>query len=243
MPINLRPLLVIRKGHNPKGIGLCLWGYAKLHARNPDQRYAERIAYLLSILGSLRSEGFSGNCWGYNFDWQSRVFYLPRWTPTIVNTSFIGHALLDTYRSTGNQQALELALPIAEFMLNDLNRTTEKDAFCFSYTPLDRLAIHNANVMGASLLIRLFKLTGDSKLREAALTSLAYSMRHCQIRMAGAGIVFTILALGISLNVTSYTTFQIVVYLVASSIMLMRGSDTRVQPQRRIHRWAAGAYQ
>jgi len=178
MPINLRPLLLIRKGHNPKGIGVCLWGYAKLHARNPDQRYEERIAYLMGILDSLRSEGYSGNCWGYNFDWQSRVFYVPRWTPTIVNTAFIGHALLDTYHSTGNQQALDLVVPISDFMLNDLNRTVEGDTFCFSYTPIDKLAIHNANMMGASLLIRLSELTGDSKTREAALASLAYSMRH-----------------------------------------------------------------
>jgi hypothetical protein len=62
------------------------------------------------------------------------------------------------------------------------------------------------------------------------------------IRMAGTVIVFTILALGISLNVTLYTTYQIVLYLLAGSIMLMRGSDTSAQPQWRSHREATGAY-
>lgn len=63
------------------------------------------------------------------------------------------------------------------------------------------------------------------------------------IRMAGAVIVLTILALGISMNVILYTTYQIVLYLLASSIMLMRDPDTRVQPQWRIHRGASGAHQ
>ena len=43
--------------------------------------------------------------------------------PTIVNTSFIGHALLDCYEYTGLQQALEMAVPIKDFILNDLHRT------------------------------------------------------------------------------------------------------------------------
>src|SRR4030042_5670637 len=40
-PLNLRPLLGIRKGHNPKGIALFLWGYAKLYALEKDDRYME----------------------------------------------------------------------------------------------------------------------------------------------------------------------------------------------------------
>ena len=49
---------------------------------------------------------------------------------------------------------------------------------CFSYTPIDHTAVHNANLLGASLLIRLYKITGEEKLRRAALASLAYSMKY-----------------------------------------------------------------
>ena len=31
LPVNIRSLLGIRKDYNPKGIGLFLWGYAKLY--------------------------------------------------------------------------------------------------------------------------------------------------------------------------------------------------------------------
>lgn len=177
-PLNLRPFLGIKKGHNPKGIGLFLWGYAKLYKTDPRPEYLEKIGHLLDLLEQLKSTGYSGNCWGYNFDWQSRAFFVPKYTPTIVNSSFIGHALLDTYLYTGNIKALEMAIPINDFILNDLNRKEENGTICFSYTPLDHTAVHNANLLGASLLIRLYRYTSDQRLKDTALASLAYSMNH-----------------------------------------------------------------
>lgn len=177
-PFNLRPLLGIKKGYNPKGLGLFLWGYAKLYQLERKPEYLERIKDLLGRLDRLNSEGFSGNCWGYNFDWQSMAFYVPKYTPTIVNSSFIGHALIDTYRYTGNERALKMALSIKGFILNDLYKTEENGAICFSYTPFDRLTVHNANLLGASLLIRLYKYAGDENLKDIALQSLAYSVKH-----------------------------------------------------------------
>ena len=177
-PINLRPLLGIRKGHNPKGIGLFLWGYSKLYALEKRRRYLERVNYLLDLLEQLQSRGYSGNCWGYNFDWQSRTFLRPQWTPTIVNTSFIGHALLDCYELTGNRRALDMAIPIKDFILCDLHRTRLDGTFCFSYTPVDTEAVHNANLLGASILARLTRYCDDDRLRPAVLASLGYSMRH-----------------------------------------------------------------
>ncbi|MGB8957931.1 MAG: hypothetical protein WCC00_02845, partial [Candidatus Aminicenantales bacterium] len=50
--------------------------------------------------------------------------------------------------------------------------------FCFSYTPLDSSAVHNANLLGASLLMRLSAVSGEASLRDAALSSLAYSLKY-----------------------------------------------------------------
>lgn len=177
-PVNLRPLLGVRKGHNPKGIGLFLWGYTKLYSVTREARYLERIEYLLNVLERLRSEGYSGNCWGYNFAWQSRTFYAPKKTPTIVNSAFIGLALLDCWRATGIGAALEMAIPIGQFLLNDLKRIGDDRSFCFSYTPLDDYPVHNANLLGAALLIGLCCATGDERLRDYALAALAYSMEN-----------------------------------------------------------------
>jgi len=177
-PVNIRPLLVVTKGHNPKGIGLFLWGYSKLYALTKEQRHIEKIYYLLDLLEKLQSKGYSGNAWGYNFDWQSRTFMRPAWTPTIVNTSFIGHALLDCYELTGKQRALDMAIPIKDFILKDLNRIKLGDTFCFSYTPVDTEAVHNANLLGSSILARLTQYCEDNQLTQAVQASLEYSMRH-----------------------------------------------------------------
>ena len=177
-PFNIRPALGIKKSYNPKGIGLFLWGYTKLYAMDKKSEYLEKIEYFLDLLEELRSEGYSGSCWGYNFDWQSRAFYLPRYTPTLVNSSFIGHALLDTYLYTKNRKSIEMALSIKDFILDDLNRREEDFGICFSYSPVDNTAIHNANLLGASLLIRLYKFTKDESIKEAALASLSYSMKY-----------------------------------------------------------------
>ena len=66
-----------------------------------------------------------------------------------------------------------------DFTLTDLNRTTDGGgSFCFSYTPVDTEAVHNANLLGASTLARLTRYCDDDRLAQAALASLGYSMRH-----------------------------------------------------------------
>ena len=176
-PVNLRPWLSTSKGHNPKGLGLFLWGYSRLAEVHGKQAYEPSITRLLDLLEDSRSD-CTGNAWGYNFDWQSRAVWVPKGTPTIVNSSFIGHALLNTWETCGDQRALDMAVPIKDFVLNDLTRKVDGQTFCFSYTPLDQQVVHNANLLGASLLIRLYQVTGDNALRDTALESLAWSMNR-----------------------------------------------------------------
>lgn len=178
MPFNVRYCLLIKKGYNPKGVGLFLWGYAKLYETEKQSQYLQIIDFLLQLLKKLKSPGYSGCCWGYNFDWQSRAFYLPKFTPTVVNSAFIGHALIDTYLQTNNSEALEMAVSIKDFILNDLNQMKMGSSVCFSYSPLDQIQVHNANLLGASLLIRIFKYLNEDIIKETALASLAYSFKH-----------------------------------------------------------------
>ena len=191
LPFNLRPFLLMRKGHNPKGLGLFLWGYAKLYALEKNAEYLMQIEKLLGLLDGCKTETTldtgirryddKGHGWGYNFDWQSRAFFVPKYTPTVVNSSFIGHALLDTFKFTKLTKAKDLALPIGTFITQNLNRLNEGDTICFSYTPIDHYFVHNANLLGASLLIRLFKETGKEEYKDNALAALAYAMKHQQV--------------------------------------------------------------
>ena len=67
LPVNIRPLVGIKKGYNPKGLALFLSGYSNLAKVEGLEKYADRINQLAAKLIELKSPGYSGNCWGYNF--------------------------------------------------------------------------------------------------------------------------------------------------------------------------------
>ncbi|OLE67267.1 MAG: hypothetical protein AUG09_03355, partial [Acidobacteria bacterium 13_1_20CM_2_68_7] len=96
-------------------------------------------------------------CWGYDFPWQSRSFYLPAGTPTVVVTAFAGEASLDAHAATGDERCVSMALDACRFIREALNRTEDETGVCLSYSPLDRTAVYNASLLGA----RLLALTGQ----------------------------------------------------------------------------------
>ena len=178
LPVNLRPVLLVPKGTNPKALGLFLSGYVKLHRLRPELRFREILGRILGQLDELKSDGYSGLCWGYNFDWQNRLYLFPKYTPTIVNTSFIANGMLDVYELLGDPSLLERARSACEFILNDLYATRNNGTLCFGYTPMDRSCVHNANMLGARLLARVYAHTGESVLADRAIAAATYTVQR-----------------------------------------------------------------
>lgn len=171
-PINLRKILGVPKEYNPKGLGLFLTAYCNLYKAEKKNEYLNKINYLADRLIALQTPGFSGACWGYNFDWQSRAFFLPKKTPTIVATSFISYALMDAYDITQNTTYLDVALSSADFVINDLNRTEKNEGFIFSYSPFDYTCVYNASLLGSKLLARIYSYTQDEVVLQYAQNSI-----------------------------------------------------------------------
>ena len=169
-PINLRTLLLVPKQHNAKGIGLFLSGYCNLYriAQSGNSSFGskneilKKINFLAGLLLEIKTRGYSNACWGYNFDWQNRVFFQPRYTPTVVATSFCGEALFNAYEITKNESHLNCALSSCDFIANDLNKTKiDDEQFIFSYSPLDQSCVYNASLLGAKLLSFGYTYTSD----------------------------------------------------------------------------------
>lgn len=171
-PINLRTLLLVPKEYNPKGLGLFLTGYCNLYQNDPKKEYLQTIVFLADKLLEVQSQGYSGSCWGYNFDWQSRAFFLPKKTPTVVATSFISSALLDAYDITQDQKYLDTVISSTKFIINDLNRTPKKEGFIFSYSPYDHTRVYNASLLGSKLLAKVYTYTHDQNLLDLAKQSV-----------------------------------------------------------------------
>jgi hypothetical protein len=128
--------VLIRKGYNPKGIGLFLSGYCNLYQISPDEEVLKKIHFLAGKLLDLRNTEWSGNCWGYNFDWQARAFFMPKNTPTVVATTFITSALHEAYKITKDPKLLDSILSSCNFVRNDLNRTyNDYEEFAFYIRP------------------------------------------------------------------------------------------------------------
>ena len=171
-PINLRSIFFIRKGYNPKGFALFLSSYCNLYKIDPLEKYLEKICFLADKLIDLKTIGFSGDCWGYNFDWQSRLEFMPKNTPTIVVTSFVAYALMDAYDCTKKEKYLQSALSSCNFVINDLNRTQKEKGFIFSYSPLDEMRVYNASLLGSRMLARAYSYNLNEKLLELARESV-----------------------------------------------------------------------
>jgi rhamnogalacturonyl hydrolase YesR len=177
-PLNLRKFLFIREDHNPKGLGLFLSAVARLYDHCGEERYKKLAYQFIDLLLEKKSMGYSGICWGYNFDWQSKAFFLPKYTPTVVATSFIANAFLDAHQVFKEEQFLKIARSSCDFICHDLNRTYGKDSFCFSYSPLDKTTIHNANILGAHLLARTASFTQEDELKKTAFDSIKFVIDH-----------------------------------------------------------------
>jgi len=174
-PINFRPLFGIKKGYNPKGLGLFLIGYCNLYKIDPQKEYLEQINFLANKLLDLKTPNYSGACWGYNFDWQARAFFQPKSTPTVVATSFIAEALLEAYQISRNETYLHTAISASHFVTKDLNRSYDDQGdFTFSYSPLDHTQVYNAGLLGAKLLCLVYKYTNDAEMLQLAKKVVSY---------------------------------------------------------------------
>ena len=178
LPLNLRPLFGAQKGYNPKGMGLFLSAYVNLYKVYGKEHYLERVEKLADWLINNRCDGYSGFCWNYNFDWQSREAFRPKYIPTIVSTAFVANALLDAYLISHNKEYLRAARSSCDFITNDLNRTYENGTFCWSYSPVDNSQVYNTTMLGAKLLSRVYSFTNEIELLKEAENTVEFCINH-----------------------------------------------------------------
>ena len=177
-PINFRNHLKIEKEYNPKGLAHFLTGYCNLYSISKNPAYLDKINFLAEKLIDSRSKNFSNSCWGYNFDWQSRAFFLPKHTPTVVATSFAVDSLLSAFDVTQNQRYLDVVTSSPNFILKDLNRSVYKDELIFSYSPLDQSQIYNASLLGSKLLSKVYFYTKKEEYLDFSYRSVKGVIRY-----------------------------------------------------------------
>jgi hypothetical protein len=183
-PLNLRPILLIKKGLNPVTLGLCIQAYTIMAEKNllSKGELEKKCNPLISKLIEMIPAGFHGACWGYDFDWESRYAKIPAFQPTIVATGFITNALFKYYCFTKNASVGDLCKSASLFVLNDIKRTQYEDGtFCFSYSPFDTQQVFNASMKGVRLLSQVYSMTQDEKLLRPAKLAATYVANQQQV--------------------------------------------------------------
>ena len=178
-PINFRRFVRAPPERNSKGIALFALAALSDYRRTGTKETEIESRELLEDLMSMGLKGFKGAAWGYNFDWQSRAFFAPRDTPTVVPTAFAARALCEAADVFGHEEYLPFARTICDFILNNLNRSEEADdEVCFSYSPLDQTRVFNASLLAGETLASVGKLTGEASLCDWAMRAARYVVRR-----------------------------------------------------------------
>lgn len=188
-PLNLRRLLLVPPLRNPKAMALGLSASCALAAiPGAPPRFRDEARRLVFELLAARVETTHGHGWGYPFDWQSRAFFLPRGTPTVVCSGFVARALDTAGRLFADdpdvQAAVSAGLEGARgFVLGDLGRLSAAGGFCWSYSPLDRSMVVNASLLGAETVSRAMRRAGDA----TGLNDVAATVRWALSRRRADG--------------------------------------------------------
>ena len=183
-PSDFRTLARVPAERNAKGVALFALAQIANNRRAKTEETEDLVTSFLSELLIHKLDGYSGAAWGYNFDWQSRNFFAPKGTPTIVPTAFATRALIEAARDLKDLQDwkaeyLRVARSVCDFILEDLPRSVDNESeLCFSYAPNSDTRIFNASLLAAEVLASVADLTGDHELFGPAERATRYVVNN-----------------------------------------------------------------
>lgn len=176
-----RALLRIPPTENPKAFALTALGALRLYELYGDPAHLAFAEKQLEWLRAHTASGFAGPCWGYPFAVTAVGLHTPPNTPVLVVSAIAGFAFLLAHEISGDAGQLAAVRGVCEFILHDLPPMPEDEtAYCLPYTPGDHRRVHNANLLGAELLLRVAARTGEAALRDHARPAIAFTLRHQQ---------------------------------------------------------------
>ena len=165
-PLNVRPLLLVPKTINPKGMALFAMAHLNDFSRTGSESARRRAEFCLDWLYSKRVECVHGFGWGYNFDWQSTLFFAPKYDPNAIVTCLCGEAFIKAFEVLKEEKYLQIAKKASLFLRYDLPVLHESaDELCVAYVPHPvKSVVLNINASAGSQIAKTAAILADSKL-------------------------------------------------------------------------------
>jgi hypothetical protein len=173
-PINLRPIMGVRRKDSTKGRGYMVSGYLARYRTTRDAIYLSKAEECLDWLDRHKARKFEKHSWSNHFDFASRGGSYTSEDPIIVWTALIGFAYIDAYELTAATRWIEIADSVCAWIM-DLPRERTDRGDCISYLAHVQSSIHNSNMLGAAMLARTSKHTGNRDYAEVARSAIEYS--------------------------------------------------------------------
>jgi len=180
-PINLRPLCMVPKKRNPKGVALFILGLLQDFLRTQEQGYLTQAITLGEWLLSQRSDPtkWQHACWGYHFDWNARAFYVPKGKPNAITSLYVAKALYELGQQSQQSRFIDVAVDTAHFMRKSLLTTDPKGQQYFCYIPGETAMVHNVNLWVSAWVAKVGHAINKPEYLELARQTTKYSL-DCQ---------------------------------------------------------------
>lgn len=174
-PINLRPIMGVTPKDSTKGRGYMALGYLYRYRTTGNREYLNKAESCLDWLDHHKAPKYAPkHSWSNAFDFSSRGGSYTSADPIIVWTALIGFAYVEAYELTGTQRWLEIAESVCSWLMA-LPREKTEHGDCISYLMHVQSSIHNSNMLGAAMLARTAKHTGNAEYLKVARSGMEYS--------------------------------------------------------------------
>lgn len=164
-PVNLRNILRVEKSVNPKGVALVVLSLLNRYQREGSLEHLDLAKNLgeYLLLNCCDKTQWGSMCWGYNFPWRSRAFFVQRNTPNLVVTYFCFKALNSLAKFTNDDKFSEVALAVSKFIRSHLHVHHGGKSY-FKYVPNSTALIHNINIFGSLICFQAGEYIKDNEL-------------------------------------------------------------------------------
>ncbi len=179
-PVNIRPLLGIKKEKGAKSLGLILHAYSVLYSFEPSEFLLKQMHLVFDMIKNMirKDDRFSGYFWAVHYPLVLSGRSRSKFDPSSVLACFMFEGIFEFYRVTQDEDAKEVLLGISKFITSCIPTTVTDEGKCYSYTALRKDIIYNANSFVSEILAKCFYLTGDEKFKVESLQTIKFNMAH-----------------------------------------------------------------
>lgn len=154
--------------YHPKAIALIISANSYLYEKSGDKTLIGENMQLVELLNNLRNCDYEYACWGHPFEWGQSPRY-PYNTPLVCVQAPILNCLIDFYNIYPNEALFNMINSAVNYLLYEAEYDTlGVGSASFRNSPLNKMYVHNSNIMTACLFYRLENLTPNDEMIKLA---------------------------------------------------------------------------